>query len=273
MRWQNTETPTFAGAARTAAQGPAVAESLDIVDRDGNVVGGFVKAVDGSFSFNFNGDISPSGSFRGLIEGPTVPYSGEDSYQPVAVDLEIAATAGSDVGTDPKQIGPIMGNLTGETPTNDSNYLFGVHGAISVDASASDYPTAPVLGTLFDGAQAEAIVMANLDGDDGGAPTNAESYFGVAVNNNNASSGVNHGLNLFRAPNANYTGGGNPTAPLKSEIKFSNGLWLVALDTAITVNVTTTDAPAGSLGITSHATGAGKLFMSDGSKWQYAVVA
>lgn len=33
-----------------------------------------------------------------------------------------------------------------------------------------------------------------------------------------------------------------------------------------------TDAPAGSMAITSNATGAGKLFVSDGTKWQYAAI-
>jgi hypothetical protein len=48
---------------------------------------------------------------------------------------------------------------------------------------------------------------------------------------------------------------------------------LYFLTTAITANSTTTTAPAGSLAATSHATGLGKLFISDGSKWQYPVVA
>jgi hypothetical protein len=48
---------------------------------------------------------------------------------------------------------------------------------------------------------------------------------------------------------------------------------LYFLNTAITVNVTTTTAAAGSLATTSNATGLGKLFISDGTKWQYPVVA
>lgn len=42
--------------------------------------------------------------------------------------------------------------------------------------------------------------------------------------------------------------------------------------TAITANSTTTTAPAGSLGMTSNATGLGKLFYSDGAKWQIGSV-
>lgn len=43
---------------------------------------------------------------------------------------------------------------------------------------------------------------------------------------------------------------------------------ILSLDIAITDNVTTTTAPANSLAVTSNATGTGKLWMSDGSKWQ-----
>ena len=48
---------------------------------------------------------------------------------------------------------------------------------------------------------------------------------------------------------------------------------LYFLTSAITANSTTTTAPKGSIGTTTNATGAGKLFVSDGSKWQFAVVA
>ena len=44
------------------------------------------------------------------------------------------------------------------------------------------------------------------------------------------------------------------------------------LTTAITANSTTTSAPVGSLATTTNATGLGKLFISDGTKWQYPVV-
>ena len=48
---------------------------------------------------------------------------------------------------------------------------------------------------------------------------------------------------------------------------------LYFLSTAIEANSTVTTAPKGSLATTSNTTGAGKLFISDGSKWQYPVVA
>ena len=53
----------------------------------------------------------------------------------------------------------------------------------------------------------------------------------------------------------------------------TTGAGLYFLDTAVTANSTTTDAPAGSIGVTTNATGLGKMFISDGTKWQFAVVA
>ncbi len=44
------------------------------------------------------------------------------------------------------------------------------------------------------------------------------------------------------------------------------------LSTAITANSTATTAPVGSLGITTNSTGKGKLFYSDGSKWQFMAI-
>jgi len=65
---------------------------------------------------------------------------------------------------------------------------------------------------------------------------------------------------------------GKDSGVMTADIQFTNGQYLVTLATAITANSTTTSAPAGSIGITSHSTGVGKLFVSDGSKWQYASV-
>ena len=55
-------------------------------------------------------------------------------------------------------------------------------------------------------------------------------------------------------------------------VTFSGGVGIYGFDTAITANTTTTTTVAGSLAITSNATGAGKLFVSDGAKWQFAAI-
>jgi hypothetical protein len=53
---------------------------------------------------------------------------------------------------------------------------------------------------------------------------------------------------------------------------FSGGVGIYGFNTAITADTTTTTAVAGSLAITSNATGRGKLFVSDGTKWQFAAI-
>lgn len=60
--------------------------------------------------------------------------------------------------------------------------------------------------------------------------------------------------------------GKDPT--LGTKITFASGASLNFLTTAITENSTTTTLAAGSIGFTTHATGRGKIFYSDGSKWQ-----
>jgi hypothetical protein len=58
------------------------------------------------------------------------------------------------------------------------------------------------------------------------------------------------------------------TNAYRSFITLSNGVRLYLLTSAITANVTTTTAPAGSIAITANATGRGTPFYSDGTKWQ-----
>jgi len=50
----------------------------------------------------------------------------------------------------------------------------------------------------------------------------------------------------------------------------SAGVYILSV--AITANTTTTSAPVGSLGITTNATGRGKLFYADGTKWQFMAI-
>jgi hypothetical protein len=47
MRWRNTETPTFPGSAGSSLA-PAVAETMELVDRSGNVVLAYTKDVAGT---------------------------------------------------------------------------------------------------------------------------------------------------------------------------------------------------------------------------------
>jgi hypothetical protein len=167
-----------------------------------------------------------------------------------------------------------MGNLLGDALTKENNYLAGLIGALSVTgARGTVLPFAAVLGILMDGSvNADAIIQAHIDGGDPSTQTNARAAFGVSVFNNHADSGVEFGVDLFYTPGAAVdallSGTAIGFAVSKAALRFPNEQWLVTLTTAITANVTTTTAPAGSIGITSHATGVGAIFVSDGSKWQ-----
>lgn len=55
MRFENAETPTFAGSAGTA-NAPAVAERLNLKDGAGNVLAYFDKSVAGAVSLVIDGD-------------------------------------------------------------------------------------------------------------------------------------------------------------------------------------------------------------------------
>lgn len=73
MRWRNTETPTFIGSRGTRNSGPDVVEILELLDRNGNVVATFGKAVDGSGSLTLTGDLSVSEPIaQDQIEGTLV---------------------------------------------------------------------------------------------------------------------------------------------------------------------------------------------------------
>jgi len=57
MRWQNTETPTFAGSAGSAGE-PAVVETMQLLDRDGAEVAAFEKSVDGVVGLRVNTSVN-----------------------------------------------------------------------------------------------------------------------------------------------------------------------------------------------------------------------
>src|SRR5689334_14039076 len=138
MRWRNTETPTFAGSDGTQITGPDVVETMQLLDRNGNVVATYTKDVTGSYSF------APQGSLQGTHDSGTVEISTDDygdsgSYQPIWADLNLAAGAGS--STDPKYIAAGMFNAIGDALTKTKTYLAGLIAKLSVTGTnLSTYP-------------------------------------------------------------------------------------------------------------------------------------
>ena len=104
MRWQNIETPTFAGSAGSAGE-PAVVETMQLLDRDGNEVVAFTKAVDGTIASTVDGQPKV---YRALLT-----QTGTDA--PVATVLE--NTLGGDVVWTRGLTGIYFGTLAGAFPS------------------------------------------------------------------------------------------------------------------------------------------------------------
>lgn len=68
------------------------------------------------------------------------------------------------------------------------------------------------------------------------------------------------------------TGGSFVSSASSGAVASNANAGIYILSTAITANSTTTSAPVGSLGITTNATGRGKLFYADGTKWQFMAI-
>ncbi len=68
------------------------------------------------------------------------------------------------------------------------------------------------------------------------------------------------------------TGGTITTSDTTGKVAGNSSAGVYILSTAITANSTLTSVPAGSLGITTNATGLGKLFYADGTKWQFMAI-
>lgn len=92
-------------------------------------------------------------------------YTGANSFQPVAIDLNLDADAGS--SDDPKYIGPIMGNVLGAALTKTKSYIAALIGKYSITgARQSTYPQAAVIAEVGDGVTtADGAFVAVLGGD------------------------------------------------------------------------------------------------------------
>jgi hypothetical protein len=175
----------------------------------------------------------PGRWIRQSEEDVVAAYAGGGSFQVFAGDLELAAAAGSDDGTDPKFLAGVMGNLLGADVDGEGNYLGGVIGALSVTGLVTDYPSGGILGVIMDGVtDADGAVVAVLDGSDPSAVTRARAMFACRVLNNNEGSGVDFGLDLYAEPSEHYSDTETETPQGLNveiaEIRLSNGLYIMS---------------------------------------------
>lgn len=125
MRWQNVETPTFAGSAGSAGE-PAVVETMQLIDRDGNEVAAFTKAVDGTIASTVDGQPKV---YRALLS-----QTGTDA--PVATVLE--NTLGGDVVWTRDSAGTYLGTLSNAfTDEKTLLYIQGYMGVTNWDGGTN----------------------------------------------------------------------------------------------------------------------------------------
>jgi hypothetical protein len=165
--------------------------------------------------------------------GPT--YSGTSSFQPVSVDLTLAAAAG---GTTGKFLSPMMGNIFGHNLSKAGNYIGGgiFHYNVS-GTNATTYPSGAVLGGIGDGTTtAKGAFVAYIDGDS--ALTTAGAAFKVMSNNSTGGSKFTYGLDLYDASHNGY----NAVAYTTADARFSSGATLNYLSGTASLNFGATAA-------------------------------
>lgn len=139
-------------------------------------------------------------------------YTGTGSFQPVGIDLRLAAAAG---GTTGKFISPIMGNLFGENQSKAGNYYGGLIGHYNIaGTNATTYPSGAVLGGIGDGTTtAKGAFIAYIDGDS--ALTTAGAAFKVMSNNSTSGSKFTYGVDLYDAAHDGYNAVSYSTADIR----------------------------------------------------------
>jgi hypothetical protein len=179
-------------------------------------------------------------------------YSGTSSFQPVGIDLNLAAAAGS---TDGKFLSPVMGNIFGTNLTKAGNYIGGLIGHYNISGTnATTYPSGAVLGGIGDGTTtAKGAFVAYIDGDS--AQTNANAAFKVMHNNSTAASKFTYGVDLYDAARDGF----NAVSYANADIRLTSQVCILVAAGA-PVNGTTGDNFAGPGSLYVDTT-AGKLYI------------
>ena len=210
------------------------------------------KLYIGNSNGNLNAVYSATTSATTIGGGATTGFSSIVTASP---------TFGSSDVNDPSSAQGVRGRVTGSNLGSTASFNIGVTGMYNVTGTnASLFPKVGVLGVIGDTTTtADSAVMAYLDGD--GGVTTANSAFGVAMINTTGGSGFKYGVDLQFIS----TGVAASTQPFKTaDIRLNNGLLIKSVTTAVTNNDATT-LPAGTVVMTSHATGLGKMFISTGA--------
>jgi len=151
----------------------------------------------------------------------------------------------------------VLANL----PTGYVQGVLGIYSNTGADCSNAKIVGAVTACVKWDAyAIPDGAFVAFRDGD--GAGTGQGAGFKVKQLSTDTIPAFDYGVDLYTE---NALGGYDV-----ADIRLSNQQVIKSLSTAIIADTTVTTLPAGSLGTTSHDTGKGIWFVSDGAKWQYA---
>jgi hypothetical protein len=148
-------------------------------------------------------------------------HSGASSYQTVGPTLVLDSAAGKNA-PDSAQLGPIMGEVDGDSLTKTGNYVFGVQGKDVVTGTNARAVKGGVLGVVGDGVtDTDGAVVALLDGDSG-ATTTPAAMFKAKKLNSTAGNNPDYGLDLKSAES-----GFQALVPKKADIRIADDVCLL----------------------------------------------
>lgn len=165
-----------------------------------------IDTTNKTFHYNVNTKASPT--WVSLSDIRTEAFAPTASYQPVAGDLNLTATAGSSTAATPAYLAGVMGNvIPGSVNLSATdNIIAGVVGKIDhTGTNASKYPSAGVIAEIGDkAANVDGAFIAAFGGDSGDSNVTG-AFYGVSWWQSATASAIDYGLDLEGKAVTGYT--------------------------------------------------------------------
>ena len=245
--------------------GSCIAPSVTFVNSTGT---GFYRAGADIIGICVNGvevgRFTSSGlQSAGQVAVSSAAQTGTGSFQSGSFDTNVSGTPGHEGGF----VAGVMGNVLGAVTGSGNSVFAGTIGNYTLTgANSSTYAKGATIGMVGDGTtSADGAVVAVLGGDlANSGVTTARAAFTVDYENSALASGFTYGLDLA-GPGAHN---GYPAAFYRTaDVRLANGLTVKSVTTAITAGTGCSDT-AGSLTVTTHATGRATLWICNGTTYQ-----
>ena len=196
------------------------------------------------------GDITLNGSL--VADNPGPVFTSTTSQQTVQAD----ATLDNYIGHAGGYVGGVMGNVLGNVSGSSAFNTAGLIGKYNVSENDSIGPKGAVIAEIGESVvSCDGAFVAVMSEDSSG------NYPAFTVKNLNSTfQNFSYGVDL----NTSTIDSALPLHFSSADIRLNNGLMLKSVTTAVT-DLDATTLTAGTILVTSNATGLGKMFISDGS--------